>query len=144
MLIHKDISCRAKFFDAGGFTDFVTQIVKFGTAHHTATDNFDSGDTGAVDREDTFNALTGLNPADGESFFDTAAAAGDHGALEILNTFGVAFDDLNRDTDGITDIKLEAVFLRFLFTNSVNYVHLKPLSLPFADIFPINPDGVLL
>ena len=132
----------AQLFDAGGFTDFVTQIVKFCPANQTATDNFDSGDTGAVDREDAFHALTGLNPADGEGLFDAAAATGDNSTLEVLDTFSVAFDDLDRDADSITNIKFETLFLRFLLANSINDIHFNVLSFPFEDIFPISPDDV--
>jgi len=86
----------AQLFDAGGFTDFVTQVVQFRAANETATDDLNTGDTGAVDRENAFHTLTGLNPADGESFLNAAAATGDHRTLKMLDTLGVTFNDFSQ------------------------------------------------
>ena len=79
------------------------EIVEFGATDITAADNLDLRDTGAVDREDTLDTLTGLHTADGESLFNATSTTGDHNALKLLDTLGVSFHDLNVDTDGITD-----------------------------------------
>ena len=119
---------RAKLFNAGSFANFVAEVVELGAANHTATDNLDAGDTGTVDRENPFNTLTSLNPANGESFFNAAAATGNDRTLEVLDTLGVTFDDFDSDFNGITDIELVIGFC-LCVTDVVNYVHFLPLLL---------------
>ena len=114
-----------EFLNLGALTNSVAEIVELGATDITAADNLDLRDTGAVDREDTLDALAGLDTADGESLLDAGTASRDHDALELLDTLIVALDDLNRNFNGIADVELVTVLTNLLFTDFVQYRHFQ-------------------
>ena len=88
------LNLLSAFADTSCFTGEVTQIVEFCTANYATACNFDFFDSGAVQRESSFNAYAIGYTAYGKGFTDTAAAAGNNNAFKHLNAFTAAFNYL--------------------------------------------------
>ena len=77
-----------------------------------------------MDRESTFHANTVGYAANSECFTDSAVALGDNGSFESLQTFTVAFNNLNPYTHGITDVDFGQIAANlFCFDRADNFVH---------------------
>ena len=72
--------------------------------------------------EGTLNADAVAHTADGEGLADTAALHLDDDAFEVLKALAGAFNDLNVNTDGITDLELGKVSAELLFFEFLNDV----------------------
>ena len=87
-------------------------------------DHVDLIHTGRIDRESTFNTNAVGNPADSKCLADTAVAFGNNSAFESLQTFTVAFNNLNPDPYGITDVELGQITANlFSLDGTDNFVH---------------------
>ena len=112
------------FLDLGSLALTITQIVQLGTANLTAADHFDMVHTGRIDRESTFNANAVGHPANRKCFTDTAVALRDNSAFESLQTFTVAFNNLDPYAYGVTDIELRQIAANlFCFDGTDNFIH---------------------
>ena len=80
--------------------------------------------TGRIDRESTFNTNAIGNTTNSECFTDAAIALGNNSAFESLQTFAVAFNNLNPYTHGITDVDFGQIAANlFCFDRADNFVH---------------------
>ena len=100
-----------------------TQIEQLGAADLALTDNGDLLDEGAVDGEDTLNADTVGNAANGKGLSNAAVLLSDHSALEGLNALTVAVLDTNINADGIANVELGLLSLDAAFRNNLQCVH---------------------
>jgi hypothetical protein len=96
---------HAAFGQAGALPNAVAEEVEFRATNDRGTDDFDLRDTRAVERELAFDAFAGDDATNGEHFGGTAAAARDDDAVEDLNAFFVAFENLAVNVDDVADFK---------------------------------------
>ena len=77
-----------------------------------------------MEREDTFDTVTGSDAAECECFTDSASVLSDNNTSESLDTFIGTLNDLCVDLDGVTDIEFGHVFFALLlFQLCNNLVH---------------------
>jgi hypothetical protein len=76
------------------------------TTHFTSFGHFDFSDFRAMKRENTLDAFSVGNLADGKRFIDAAAFAGNDNACEELDTFFVTFDNAGVNFDGVAYIAI--------------------------------------
>ena len=120
--VHK--SDALDFFDLGGLALAFAQIVQLGTANFTAANHVNMIHTGRIDRESTFNANTVGHAAYGKSLPDSAVALGNNSALKSLQTFAVAFNDLDPYAYGVTNVELRQITANlFCFDGTDDFVH---------------------
>src|SRR5580692_9289784 len=82
------------FLDASGLADLVAQVVQPAPADDAALRHFDPVDARAVQQKRFLDADAVRDPPDGDRLGRAAALAHRHRALEHLNAFFAAFDDL--------------------------------------------------
>ncbi len=92
--------------EATALAGTLAKEVELGAAGIAAADELDVGDHGAVERELTFHADFFHDLADGDHLADAPTLADDHYALEDLLAFLIAFDDSERNTNGVAHVKL--------------------------------------
>src|SRR6185369_13120262 len=83
------------FLDTGRFSAQVANVIKLGTTHASGTNHFDFVDDLRVKRENAFDAMAEGDLADGKSRSDAAVFLRDTHAFKNLNTFFIAFTDLD-------------------------------------------------
>ena len=92
--------------DLGSLARTTTQVEQLCAADLALADNGDLLNEGAVDGEDTLNADTVGNAANGKGLCNAAVLLSNDGALEDLDTLTGAFLDLDVYLDGIAHIDL--------------------------------------
>lgn len=103
---------HALLLDTGLLTGQIAEVVDAGAANHTNLVDLDLLDMGRVEREDTFDAHTVGNLADGEHLGLALTLDLDHYTAEALQALLVTLDDLVRHGDGITGIERRYVGIR--------------------------------
>ena len=94
--------------DLSSLAGTTTQIEQLGAADLALADNGDLLNEGAVDGEDTLNADTVGNAANGKGLCNAAVLLSNNGAFESLDTLTLAFLDANINADGIANVELGA------------------------------------
>jgi hypothetical protein len=93
------------------------------TTDFTSFGHFDFSDFRAMQRENTLDAFSVGNLADGKRFVDAAAFAGNDNACEELDTFFVTFDNAGVNFDGVAYIEGCNIFLKLLGVDFVDGIH---------------------
>jgi len=108
----------AQFLDGHGLLAFAAaQVVETGTTDFAGLRDFDLGNLGAVDRENTFHTFSIRDLTDGESFVQACTFVGNDDAREDLNTLFVAFDNSGMDFHTVTHIEGSDVLLELFRIN---------------------------
>ncbi len=77
-----------------------------------------------MQEEGAFDAdAVGTNAANGEVFFDAAAAFAHDDALKDLDAFAVAFDDADMDADAVPGFECRDALFEILIDNCFDEVH---------------------
>jgi hypothetical protein len=111
--------------DLSSLAGTTTQIEQLGAANLALADNGDLLNEGAVDGEDTLNADTVGNAANGKGLCNAAVLLSNDGALESLDTLTLAFLDANVNADGIAwgfsalMLPSEIIFSASIFESSI-------------------------
>src|SRR6185437_284862 len=100
---------------SGSLTFELAQIEQLGAAHASRADMLNFVDDFGIQREDTLDALSEADFANGDARL-RAALMGDHHTLEGLNAFFVAFLNLHLHTDGVAGIEMRKVLALELFS----------------------------
>ena len=96
----------AHFFNGDSLLTFTsTEVMKTCTADFSSFGDFNLGYFRAVQWEDTLDAFSVGDLADGECLVDAATSAGNNDACKELNTFFVTFDNAGVNFDGIAYIE---------------------------------------
>src|SRR5271157_2388982 len=85
------------------------QVVQLGAAHAAGAHDVDMVDHRSVQRENALDAGAEAGLANGDGLAHAGVIAADHGALEGLQAFLVAFPDLHVDADGVANPELRKV-----------------------------------
>src|SRR5688572_15764493 len=106
----------------------VAQVVKLRAAHVTAGDDLDVIDDRGVHGEHALDTDLERDLAHREGLTDALVLAGDHDALEHLNTRARAFDDVHVHLDGVTGAEVGDVRPERSGVDVVEDVHGNSLS----------------
>ncbi len=107
---------------ADGFACSLAEVVKFCTPCSATSDRPDIDNVRRMQWEDPFDALVIYDSADGESFVNSPASAGDYSAGKYLYTLFVALLDAAADVNGITYFKVGDVFLQARIFDSIKHL----------------------
>ena len=113
----------AFFANTSSLTSQVTQIVQFCTTNDTTTSYNNLVDTGAVNREGSFNAYAVGYTTNGEVLTNAGAAEGNYNAFEQLDTFTGAFNDFAVNFYGVACFKVRDVAAQLFLLQYFNNVH---------------------
>ena len=97
-------------------------MIELGAADLTFFYKVDLCDTGGMERENTLDANTIRDLADGERLIHTGTTTGNNDTLKMLDTLLVAFDDADRHVYGITRTELGYILTELGARNSANCV----------------------
>ena len=90
----------------------IAQIVKLGAAHAAGAHDVDVIDHRSVHRENALYALAKADLSHGDGFADARVLAGNHGSFKRLQTFLVAFFDLDVDANGVARAEFRDLAVR--------------------------------
>src|SRR5205814_1646297 len=99
----------------------------------------DLGNRGSMQRERALDAHALADLADREARPHTAAADVDHLAAELLLPLLVAFDDADRNLDGVAGAKLRTIGLELSGLDLFDQAHTKT---PFSPRHPTIPEAL--
>ena len=119
--------------DLGSLARTTTQVEQLCAADLALADNGNFLNKGAVDGEDTLNADTVGNAANGKGLCNAAVLLSNDGTLESLDTLTLAFLDANVNANGIANVELGLLSLDAAFRNNLQCVHFEFLHL-FLDV----------
>lgn len=116
---------RSVFFrlDFCGFTCSAAHVVEFRSPDVAFSDDFDLFYPWRMYRERLFDAYAGSDPSDCESLTDAAALLLENESLEHLDSFPVAFFDLDINFYLVARFKIRYVLLQIILRYCVQCVH---------------------
>lgn len=111
-------------FESRCLADAVAQIVQLRSSDLTVTNDVDMVDLGRMKGERSFNAYSERKTSYGKRFSYAAVLERDDDAFERLQSFSVAFNDLDPHLNGVADAEFGQIGLHCLFFNNVYDIHL--------------------
>jgi hypothetical protein len=102
-----------------GLAGPVTQVIELGSPGFAASYRLDIENIGRMQREDSFYALVGDDPPDGEGFVNAPAFAGDYRAGKYLRSLFVALFDPAVNLDYITYLEVRDLALKTFAFNGI-------------------------
>ena len=131
------------FLDLRRLTLTFTQVVQLRPANFTTADQIHMVNAGRMDRESTFDTNAIGNAANRKGFSNAAVTLGNHGTFESLQTFTVAFNNLDPYAHGITHVKLGSIAAQLLcFDGTDQFIHcFVPPSLIDVHDPVVHPNG---
>ncbi len=112
----------------GTLTDALAQIMQAGTTDTATLGDFDLGNPGGMQRENTLNTFAVGNFANGEGGVHADALAGDDDACENLDTLLVTFHDAGVDFDAVSGAEFGEVRLKLLLVDLFDDAHFDDAS----------------
>ena len=114
---------RLLFLDACGLTDLLGEIVQAAASYHTALDDLDSFEPGAVHQERLLDADAVRDSADGQGLVRAAASAGGYDPLEHLGAFLASLDDSRIDLHRVARADAGKAFFQLVALDQIDDVH---------------------
>ena len=110
------------FAESGGFADSVAEEVEGRTARVPVAHELDLFDAGRVHHEGPLDADAARDPAHRDLLVHAAVTHAEHGALEVLKTLAVPFDDPDAYAHGVSGPDLGQIGLQLLSGKRVQEV----------------------
>lgn len=105
----------------GSFTNPIPEVVELGPTDFTPTQYLNTGNPGGMEQKDSLYTDALENFTDGDGLTDAAVALGNDGTLVGLNPFFAAFNNLDPNLNGVTDMDGGQVCFEKLCLDGIDY-----------------------